>query len=98
MQFSHLFDLGSDVFSFVDQMLVVLSRSPIRQVRSVLERKVSLGPGQTLLLVGESLLQQLSRYCHPPTKFKRIRFAEFEILFTDRIYTETNSFKKRYLT
>jgi len=76
----------------------VLSRSPIRQVRSVLERKVSLGPGQTLLLVGESLLQQLSRYCHPPTRFKRIRFAEFEILFTDRIYTETNSFKKRYLT
>jgi len=71
----------------------VLSRSPIRQVRSVLERKVSLGPGQTLLLV-----EQLSRYCHPPTKFKRIRFAEFEILFTDRIYTETNSFKKRYLT
>jgi len=24
--------------------------------------------------------------------------AEFEILFTDIIFTETNSFKKRYLT
>jgi len=46
----------------------VLSRSPIRQVRSVLERKVSLGPGQTLLLVGSRLCSSsLDIVTHQPS-------------------------------
>ena len=44
------------------------------------------------------LTNSLSIVTHHQPDLDRVGCAEFEILFTDRIYTETNSFKKLYLT